>query len=202
MKKMQLKLLYEGTIAEMLESEDLFGWDLSGKAEPLVNVTLDSCHISATDFTDTGSSFSLVDCLLESSDFSNLDFTRQTFFRTHFVRCKLVGTDFSGSRFVDCLFEDCILPYSNFSETEWKDCEIRNCDCTHSFFSSLKQKNLKFKNVTLREAEMLDSDLKDVDISDCTIDGGLFNPKSLNGLSVSREQAVSLSKLLGLVVKD
>ncbi len=49
---------------------------------------------------------------------------------------------------------------------------------------------------------MLDSDLKDVDISDCTIDGGLFNPKSLNGLSVSREQAVSLSKLLGLVVKD
>lgn len=202
MKAIRLKLYQEGTLKEMLESGESFGWDLHGEGEPLSDITLDSCQLSGIDFSEKKAEFSSVDCRFLNCDLSNLDLSRHSFFRTHFVDCKLLGTDFSSSRFVDCSFERCKIQYANFSETEMKDCQMADSECTRTFFHRFTQKNLKLKNVDLSGCEFLESDLRELDISTCKINETTFQIKSVNGLTVNTDQAVALSTLMGLVVKD
>ena len=71
--------------------------------------------------------------------------------------------------------------------------------------SSLMENDLKkvgFDHCNLTRAELLHSSLYQKDLSDCDIEGITLSFDDLKGATVSPEQALALSLLLGIHIKE
>ena len=58
-----------------------------------------------------------------------------------------------------------------------------------------------FDNCNLDGAEISNTNMQLIDFSTCSINNLLIDRYSLNGLTVNSEQALSLAKLLGIIIK-
>ena len=63
-------------------------------------------------------------------------------------------------------------------------------------------KDIEFAECQLNEADFNETSLKGIDISTCTYERIDIPVRALAGCTVSPEQAIGFSKLLGLNIKD
>ncbi len=200
MKQPKINILEDISFADANKEDDFYGFKISG-GEGLLENNPDCCHFQKFVF-DSDSHFSCLDCIFEDCDLSNLDLSKQSFFRVIFQNCKLTGTSFSDSHFKDCQFINCVGNYISFSKGNFEDCLMKNCNFSESSFLALQQKKLKLDKVNFSSCDIMESKLDDVDISTCELDGILIDSYSMKNLVVSQEQAIMLSQLLGLKIKE
>ena len=63
-------------------------------------------------------------------------------------------------------------------------------------------KKVKFDNCNLSNSEIFNTKLKGIDFSTSNIQGVSFNLDNLKGCKLNTYQAIDISKLLGIIIKD
>jgi uncharacterized protein YjbI with pentapeptide repeats len=93
------------------------------------------------------------------------------------------------------------MGYAGLGKGKLEQARFEDTDLTEASFSGCQFKSVEFENCILTAAEFLGTPLKGLDLRMSRIDGIKLSGGELRGAVVSPEQAVELSKLLGLVVK-
>ena len=143
----------------------------------------------------------LMDILFENCDLSNLDFSKSVFHRVIFKNCRMTGLDFTDCTLVDCQFIGSKCNLGNFSGSSIKNTIFKECDCSSTRFVNTKFKDIELNEVNFNESEFIHTSLNKLDFSNSDIHGISITPDSLKGIIVNEFQALSLSKLLGIVIK-
>ena len=138
----------------------------------------------------------------EHCDLSNILFAESSLFRVEFISCKLVGTNLPETILNHCRMQDCNARYLNFSMSKINQAEFTTCDLRNSDFNDCKLTSIAFTNCELVEAEFSHTPLSGIDLSDSHIEGIHVNLPDIRGAIVSTHQAMDLTSLLGLVIKD
>ena len=79
------------------------------------------------------------------------------------------------------LFSECGMKECSFFRFRWQDWTLRACD--------------------MRRAEIHETAMKGMNVTSCGIEGIMADVTSIRGMTVTREQAVQLAALLGLIVQ-
>ena len=143
-----------------------------------------------------------VDVIFDHCDFSNCQLSESTLRRVVFDHCRMTGADLSRCVLQDVVFLNCALDYSNFAFSSFKSCRFADCICTQSSFSEGKFTAFEIQRCKLDESEFFHSHLNGVDLSTCTIEGIALCGDELKGVIVNPSQAVDLSRVLGIVIKE
>ena len=69
-------------------------------------------------------------------------------------------------------------------------------------FNEVTWKYLTFDRCTFSQTEFLHTSLKQLDFTSSDISGILLDPSSVRGMIVTSYQAITLSRLLGIVIQD
>mgnify|MGYP000241766528 CR=1 FL=1 len=154
------------------------------------NVTLERCSFRNVRF--------------ESCSFPNCNFSHSWFHQCEFMGTQLVGANFGSSNFVDFIVQKSALRYANFTSARFDRSEIIDCDCTDTFFAECSLGSFVVDQTRFVRSEFFHTSLKDVDFTTSELDGICVSDRGeeLKGAVVNAFQAIELSKLLGLVVKE
>lgn len=144
----------------------------------------------------------LEDVEFEGCDFSNTNWRGVSVSRTVFKNCKLVGADFSESWMRDVCFRRCKGRYGNFRFSSWNRVSVSDSDFAQGDFASMELEAVEFIDTEFAGCQFSKTKLADVDLSTCGIEGVGIGMEDLRGGVFSPEQAVLLSGLMGIVVKD
>lgn len=142
--------------------------------------------------------------VFDSCAFPNCDFSRSWFGQCEFKSSQLVGCNFGESRFTDFIVEKSALRYANFTSAQFDKCLIADCDLSDTFFAGCTLKSFETYGSQFIRTEFFRTALKNVDFSACELEGICVseNAEELKGAVVNTFQAVELSRLLGLVIKE
>ena len=101
----------------------------------------------------------------------------------------------------DVTFENCNGQYAFFNYSNCKRVAFLRCQLISSDFKNSVFSKVEFQDSNLIQAQMNFTNLKGIDFTSCDIEGIGVNITDINGAIVNAMQAVSLSTLLGLIVK-
>ena len=121
--------------------------------------------------------------------------------RLEFRHCRMMGCDFGGSTLVNITFSQNNARYANFSGTKLKHVRFDQSDLSMSSFNQCVFFHTAFDTCHLKEAEFINTPLKGLDLSTSDIEGITVNAEHLQGVIVSEMQALSLARLLGLIIR-
>ena len=162
-----------------------------------------NCIINKCDFSKSNlQGIDISDTKISFSNFSNVDLSSRSYKKTNFDDCNLVGIDFNSSFLEDVIFNKCNLSYCNFSGCNLKNVKFIDCKLDDGSFNEIKWKSLEFNNCSMESVEFIHTKLKDIDLSNCNIKDLRVPVESLKGLIVSYDQALGLSLLLGIKIKQ
>lgn len=147
---------------------------------------------------------SFTDVIFENCDLSNARFYEGYFQRVQFIGCKMVGMDAVDARLRNVLFQDSILRMLNLSGAKLTGVRFTDSDLNESALRMLQEmKRVSFDRCDLTRAELAGTRLKGIDLTTCRLEGiQLTGSPELRGAYVSAEQAIQLSALLGVILKD
>ncbi len=175
---------------EEMENVDIVRADFYG-------CTFSECRLSGWNLEEIHFS----DCVFRGCDLSNLRMEGGGFHRVEFQNCRLMGASFSGTVFDDVLISGCGARYGNFSEARFRSCRFRNTDVSEGSFGGSQFQKSAVENCRFRSTEFFHAGIAGLDFSSCSLEGAVFAVSDVKGITVSAEQAVELSKLLGIRVK-
>ena len=144
----------------------------------------------------------LIDVRFENCDLSNMDLSESVLHKVEMVNCKMVGTNMSESALRNVLVENCNGSYALFRYLDCKQVNFMNSILCSADFYKAKFSKVEFNDSNLQQAGMSGAKLKGIDLSSCKSDGLGIAVDDLDGCIVSPEQAISFSKLLGLIIKS
>lgn len=157
------------------------------------SVTFNDCKAVKGDF---------LDIFFENCDCSNMDFSESTFHRIIFKNCRMIGTDFTNCVIKDAQFINDKMTMVNFSGSSLKNCLFQNSDCQQAGFVESKFKDCQLDKCNFTQAEFIHTPLAALDFSTSILEGISCTPDALSGIIVNPYQAIELSKLLGIVIKE
>ena len=170
---------------------------LQAPAEPL---HADSCQFVRCDFSAAQGKSEFLDCIFEGCDFSSADLSGSCFFRCQFLHCRMIGVDLIQSTMRDVSFEECAMDYAGFGGSQFSRCRFHACSLKESGFSNCTHKSLQFLSCRLQRSEFASTSLSSLHFESDEIVGILVSPDCLKGLSVRDDQALELSRILGLII--
>lgn len=180
------------------DGQDISYTEVSG-AE-LRGCVLRRCNLRGIRWTHA----SFTDVIFENCDLSNARFYEGYFQRVQFVGCKMVGMDAVDARLRNVAFDAGILRMLNLSGAKLTGVRFTGCDLNESALRMLQEmKRVSFDCCDLTRAELAGTKLKGIDLTTCRLEGvQLTGAPELRGAYVSSEQAIQLSALLGVILKD
>ncbi|MBC1521098.1 pentapeptide repeat-containing protein [Listeria aquatica] len=144
----------------------------------------------------------LSDVSFEKSDLSNLALYSSSVHRVTFSDCKLTGIDFSETMFQNVTFQNCRLNLAGFNFSRFKSVAFTDCDLSGAEFDSTEFKQFMFTRCNLEECLFANTSLLGLDFTDSTFNKITATVPALKGLKVNREQALSLSTILGIIIEE
>jgi uncharacterized protein YjbI with pentapeptide repeats len=117
------------------------------------------------------------------------------------MNCKMIGINLCEATLRNVTFENCNGQYAFLSHSNCKQVEFLKCKLIYSDFKNSSFVKVEFKDSNLFQAQMNFTNLKGIDFTSCDIEGIGVNITDINGAIVNAIQAVSLSTILGLIVK-
>ena len=181
---------------------DAMIFDCSSENQRAEHVSLNGMIFRNVTFTAAAFEFlDLIDVRFENCDLSNANLSSSIFHRVEMINCKLLGINLSESTLQNVSFDNCNCRYSSFRFLRCKQVNFKNCLLQNADFEESHFDKVAFSNCNLEGAEMAGTKLKDIDFRDSEIEGIGVRIEDLYGAIVSPMQAVSLSRLLGIIVK-
>ena len=195
--------MYRKTFYEMITEEPKNETFASLKIEDVEEIDFRNCSFKNVDFTGSElKTVGFIECNYDNCDFSNSKLNECSIIKTEFQNCKMTGTDFSETYFHETEFVNSNMTYTNFTETRLKKVSFKNNKLENSSFNYVKLDKVVFESDVMIDTEWFGTNLKNIDLSLCQIDGMVVDRNLIQGLIVNEQQAISLSKLLGIVVKE
>jgi uncharacterized protein YjbI with pentapeptide repeats len=142
------------------------------------------------------------DVRFENCDLSNVDLSGALMHRVEFIDCKVLGSNLSEASLQNVVFNKCNARYVNLVFSRCKRFRIEESELSLADFRWSEFTDANFVNTKLQESQLAGTKLDGVDLSTCDIDGIVVTPEDIRGAIVSSLQAVALSRLLGLVIKE
>jgi len=176
--------------------------DCSSENQKAKHVNLNGVVFKNVTFIEAAFEFlDLIDVSFVNCDLSNANLSASIFHRVEMINCKLLGINLSESTLQNVSFDNCNLSYSSFrflrcKQVNFKDCLLQNADFEESHLNKIG-----FSHCNLEGAEMAGTKLKGIDFRSSEIEGLSVRIEDIYGAIVSLMQAVSLSKLLGIIIK-
>jgi uncharacterized protein YjbI with pentapeptide repeats len=123
------------------------------------------------------------------------------------TRVEVRGSRITGAKLVEgelesVRFIDCHLDYATFSGTRFRQVSFESCRLEEADFRGADLTGTSFVNCELRGADFGRAKLQGADVSTSRLNDIHVAAGDVRGLVVNREQAASLAKLFGLVVRD
>ena len=158
------------------------------------NCTFTGCHLTDCRFEHTG---------FENVVFRNCDLSGCRFFEgglknIRFEDCRLLGTVMTDCTLNTVTLSGCAARYLSLSGCTLKNCRMEQCSCTGGALIALKLRKTAFDGCDFTRCDFRSTDLGGCDLSGCVIEGCTWTPGLLKDLTVNIQQAVELSRLLGL----
>lgn len=167
------------------------------------HIHFDSCYFKNVIFEECKfSHIDMMDCIFEGCDVSNIIMSEGCMHRCEFHNCRMVGADFSNMVIKNILFDTNSNRYGNYSCSKLQNCIFKQMDMTSTNLNDMRIKDVIFDSCNLSLCEFIHTPLTNIDVSTSNIEGITITVDSMKGLCVSPNQAIDLSKLLGLKVKD
>ena len=186
---------------ELIESVDCF----EGRLE---NEERDCIYIRKSVFKDTsfkGTQFhrlDLQDVIFENCDFSNADFTDSIIHKTVFKSCKITGANFSNTTLMNVKLENCNGKYANFRFSQIKKSAFENTNLDLSDYQNAVFEEVRLEKTSFRESQCSGAKLRGLDFRTCDIEGLGARIEDLKGIVITPIQAVSIARILGVIIKD
>lgn len=185
------------------ENAHFEGQDISyteGRGAELRSCVLKRCNLRGIRWKQA----SFTDVIFENCDLSNARFYEGYFQRVQFIGCKMVGMDAVDARLRNVAFDGSILRMLNLSGAKLTGVCFSECDLSESALRMLQEmKRVSFDRCDMTRAELAGTRLKGIDLTSCRLEGiQLTGTPELRGAYVSSEQAIQLSALLGVILKD
>ena len=158
-----------------------------------VDLLSSNCKLKSSHFTDVR---------FENCDLSNISFAECALYRVEFISCKLVGTNLAEATLNHLYMKDCNARYLNLSMSKINQARFSTCDLRNSDINDCKLTSIAFKNCELVESEFSHTPLRGIDLSDSHIEGIHANLPDIRGAIVNTAQAMDLTSLLGIIIKD
>ena len=158
------------------------------------NINFSNCDLSSLYFEN---------CSFFYCDFSNCIYSKFASKGNEYISCKLVGINFDDSHLESIVFKNCCLKYSSFAECILNKVNFLDCDMQECGFINLKKFNkLNFIDCKLIKADFFGTKLDKIDFRTCDISSLKVRLEDLKGVIVTSLQAVSLSTILGIDIRE
>ena len=165
-------------------------------------VTLNSCIFSNVVFEYCDfRKIDMTDVIFENCDLSNINFSYSSLYRVEFINCKLTGCNFNDSTLKSVVFRNCLGRYSNFAFSKFSGVSIDNSDFSFAVFQEIQNDTLLLNSNNLTKSIFSGTSLNNVDFTNSDIDGIEVRIKDIYGGTFSVNQALDLSKLMGIIIK-
>lgn len=155
------------------------------------NIVFQECEFEKADFLDV---------IFDHCDLSNIIMNDSSIHRAQFTQCRMIGSDLSNCTIHNTKFDNIRGRYINYSFSKFKQCEFEKADFESASFNGCTFKHMEFKDCNLNKNEFINTILTETDFSTCSIDDITITIDCLKGLKVSSSQAISLARLLGLII--
>lgn len=103
--------------------------------------------------------------------------------------------------FKSVVFKNCLGRYSNFAFSKFSGVSIENSDFSFAVFQEIKNETLLLDSNNLTKSVFTGTSLNNVDFTNSDIDGIEVRLKDVYGGTFSANQALDLSKLMGISIK-
>jgi uncharacterized protein YjbI with pentapeptide repeats len=171
-------------------------------ADSVTGVRFDEARLSRTSLAETGlKKPSWLDVTFDSCDLTATVWDGPALARVELHDCKLVGARWSEAELEDVRFVGCQMSYAAFWSAKLVRVEFERCVLREADFQAVDASDVRFVECDLSLANFADAILSGADVSSSDIQGIRIGHREAQGLVVSREQAVAVAKLLGLIVK-
>ncbi len=173
--------------------EDIKAEKMSFKQTVFRNVEFRRTYFAGADIEDAR---------FENCDLSNMDLGGAIIHRTVFENCKMLGANFSGAALQNVIIDNCNACYVNFRFSNFKRTLLKESAFCMGDFQSSEFLDVTLEDDDLSKAQLSGTGLCGIDLSTCLIEGIGVRMEDVEGVMVSPGQAVLLSGLMGIVVKD
>ena len=102
---------------------------------------------------------------------------------------------------VACLFVGCGARYANFARALLRGCQFAECQLQDSVFTEARFQKCMLQ-ADFSRADFLHAAVSELDLRRCRIDGALFAPGEVRGMTVTRDQAAGIAAILGLKIQE
>lgn len=157
------------------------------------NVTFSDVSFDSADIEDV---------LFENCDLSNSFFRGSILNRVQMINCKLVGANFTDTSFINVEISRSNGQYASFRFSHCKRFRILDSIMPYVDFQSVDFNEMFFEKTELQGGQFSGTKLNGIDFSTCDITNIGVGLEEIRGASVSSLQAVGLSGLLGISIKD
>lgn len=167
------------------------------------DIELKHCQLTNCDFSQADiHGMNCIHVIFDHCDLSNFDFNNVAMHHVIFRNCKLMGMDCSMSSMKHVQILSCLGRFANFSFATIDYFLIQESDFTESVWNEVTWKHRNLSDSNFQQAEFLNTSLRELDVTSCEIAGIRVTTDSLVGVQVSALQAVSLTELFGIIVKE
>lgn len=124
--------------------------------------------------------------------------------RCEFRSCSALGMQFRKSRLTGVGIEDSQFRYADFSDSTVERFRAAHTGFAESIWQGARPQRISFDGCDLTKAEFFRTPLAGIDVSTCEFSGVTVSSDfhELRGCIVSPQQAVELSGLLGVTVRE
>lgn len=181
-----------------IEGIDLAG--MSVDAATFEEVVFRSCTFDDVDFSRCG----FTDVIFIDCRFVQSPMDRCWLNRCEFRSCSALGMQFRKSRLTGVGIEDSQFRYADFSDSTVERFRAAHTGFAESIWHGARPKRISFDGCDLTKAEFFRTPLAGIDVSTCEFSGVTVSSDfhELRGCIVSPQQAVELSGLLGVTVRE
>jgi uncharacterized protein YjbI with pentapeptide repeats len=184
--------VYTGLLLSSCDLSDQSAEDVTFEATLIKHVTLGRTQLPA---------LQLHDVRLDACDLAEAIWEKALFSRVEVLGCRMVGWRASEGSLRNVLIKGCSAIGAQFWSTSFKHVRFENCILRDADFQRADLSGVVFDKCDLSNAKMADAKLLGADLRGSTIEGVRLGLKELQGVIVDMEQAISIARLLGVVVK-
>lgn len=207
-----LKPIINQKLLQIKEASELFqkshfeniyvhGGDVSESTSD--DLSLEKVHLGSVTFNQV----EIKDLGVLDSIFTKCSFAGAVIERSHFVRLeikstRLQGTQLTELRAIDTSFISSKLNNANFRYSKMKNVLFKACDLTGVDFIGADLKNVVFEECDLTNSNFSQTQLNNVSFSSSKITDIIISPEAIKEVFVDTGQALYLSSIFGLKIKD
>jgi uncharacterized protein YjbI with pentapeptide repeats len=193
--------------AEQTETGSVWDASVSGAVLPaLVSARGQATRIGVCTWTGVTLSdwraqrLCLEDVRVDASDLANMDLTGGRLDRVEIRSTRLTGTLWVETQMKSVLFEECKMDLVQMRMAKLEHCVFERCNLTQADFYGADLTGTIFRRCDLSGVDLGQAKLAGADVRDCRLDGMRGTPASMDGLTISPDQAALLITLFGVKV--